>query len=40
MDYVVECVETVFRKRDALKGLRIVYDPPLLRHFTATFEPV
>lgn len=40
IDYVVECVETVFRKRETLKGLRIVYDPTVLRHFTATFEPV
>lgn len=40
MDYVVECVEAVYRKRKTLKGLRIVYDPPVLRHFTATFEPI
>jgi tryptophanase len=40
IDYVVECIEAVFRKREALKGMRIVYEPPILRHFTATFEPI
>jgi tryptophanase len=40
MDYVVECIEAVFRKREALKGLRIVYEPPVLRHFTTKFEPI
>jgi tyrosine phenol-lyase len=40
MDYVVECVEAVFRKRDDIRGMRITYEPPVLRHFTATFQPV
>ncbi len=40
MDYVVECVEAVFRKREQIKGMRIAYEPPVLRHFTAKFEPV
>jgi tryptophanase len=40
MDYVVECIEAVFRKREALKGLRIVYEPPVLRHFTTKFESI
>ena len=40
IDYVVESVENVFRKRDDIKGMRIVYDPPVLRHFTATFQPL
>ena len=40
MDYVVECVEAVFRKRDHIRGMRITYEPPVLRHFTATFQPV
>jgi tryptophanase len=40
MDYVVECVEAVFRKRDHIRGMRITYEPPVLRHFTATFESV
>ncbi len=40
MDYVVECVGEVFEKRDELKGIRIVSEPPVLRHFTARFEPL
>ena len=40
IDYVVECMEAVFLKREEIKGMRIVYEPPVLRHFTAAFEPV
>ncbi|NIQ39284.1 MAG: tryptophanase [Proteobacteria bacterium] len=40
MDYVLECIGEVFAKRDKLKGMRIVSEPPLLRHFTARFEPL
>jgi tryptophanase len=40
MDYVVECLEEVWRRRESLRGLRIVDAPPLLRHFTARFEPL
>ena len=39
-DDVVECVGEVFEKRGTLKGMRIVYEPPVLRHFTARFEPL
>jgi tryptophanase len=40
MDYVVECVAEVFAKRDSIRGMRIVWEPPVLRHFTARFEPL
>ena len=40
IDYVVECVESVFSKRDEIKGMRITYEPPVLRHFTAQFKPL
>ncbi len=40
MDYVVECVGEVFAKRDGIRGVRIIREPPVLRHFTATFEPI
>jgi tryptophanase len=40
IDYVVECIGEVFQKRETLKGMRIVYEPPVLRHFTAKFEPL
>jgi tryptophanase len=38
MDYVVECIGEVFARRDSIRGVRIVQEPPILRHFTATFE--
>jgi tryptophanase len=40
IDYVVESVIEVFQDRDRLCGYRIVSEPPVLRHFTARFEPV
>ncbi len=40
MDYVLEVVTEVFARRDELRGLRIVEQPPHLRHFTARFAPV
>jgi tryptophanase len=40
IDYVVECIQSVFGKRENLKGMRIVKEPPFLRHFTAVFEPL
>jgi tryptophanase len=40
IDYVVECLGEVFQTREKLKGMRIVYEPPVLRHFTAKFEPL
>jgi tryptophanase len=39
IDYVIEVCEHVARGADALRGLRIVEEPPALRHFTARFEP-
>ncbi|MCU0564109.1 MAG: tryptophanase [Desulfobacterales bacterium] len=40
MDYVVECIGEVFARRTAIKGVRIAWEPPILRHFTARFEPL
>ena len=40
IDYVVECIADVYKRRKKLKGMRIVYEPPVLRHFTAKFEPI
>jgi tryptophanase len=40
MDYVADCFAELAKKRDTIKGLRITYEPRLLRHFTARFEPV
>lgn len=40
MDYVIEVVRYVFDRREKLGGLRIVNEPPALRHFTCGFEPL
>ena len=36
--YVVEVLEQIRDNREALKGLRMVHEAPVLRHFTARFE--
>ncbi len=38
IDYVIEVAERVRAKAGDLPGYRIVDEPPVLRHFTATFE--
>jgi tyrosine phenol-lyase len=35
IDYVVEVILEVWRKRDRIKGLKLTYEAPFLRHFTA-----
>ena len=39
IDYASEIVIGVFKKRNAVPGYKITYEPPYLRHFTAHFEP-
>ena len=39
-DYVVEVFEELNGMKRELRGLRIVEQPPQLRHFTARFEPL
>jgi len=38
IDYVLEIILEVYKNRKTLKGLKIVYEAPMLRHFTARFE--
>jgi tryptophanase len=38
MRYVAESVIQLYRERDRLKGLKIVYEAPMLRHFTARLD--
>ncbi|NWF90867.1 MAG: tryptophanase [Ignavibacteriaceae bacterium] len=38
IDYVIEVILEVFKNRDKLKGYKITYEAPMLRHFTARFE--
>jgi tryptophanase len=40
IDYVLEVILDVYKKRGALKGYKITYQAPMLRHFTAQFEEV
>jgi tyrosine phenol-lyase len=40
IDYVVEVILEVWKHRDELRGLRLTYEAPFLRHFTARLAPV
>ena len=40
MDYVVEGIVELYRRRKEIRGLRFVHRPAVLPHFTATFEHV
>ncbi|MEI2709620.1 MAG: hypothetical protein V9E96_11490 [Chitinophagaceae bacterium] len=40
IDYVAEVVIEVFEKRNELKGVKIIEEANLLRHFTAKLAPV
>jgi tyrosine phenol-lyase len=40
MDVVAYSVKHLWQHRDSIPGLRMVYEPPTLRFFTARFEPL
>ena len=40
IDYVIEVILEVWRKREQVQGLRITSEAPFLRHFTAKLEPL
>jgi len=40
VDYVVEAIVNIWRRRAAVRGYRIVEQMPFLRHFTAKLEPL
>lgn len=40
IDYVVEAILEVWARREKIRGLKMTYQAPFLRHFTARFEPV
>lgn len=40
IDYVVEIILEVNTRKDSLKGYRINYQTPFLRHFTCRFDPL
>jgi tryptophanase len=40
IDYVIEVCSAVAEHRSELRGLRMTFEAPSLRHFTARFEPI
>jgi tyrosine phenol-lyase len=40
VDYVIEIILEVWANREKIRGLKIDYEAPFLRHFTAQMEPV
>ncbi len=38
LEYVADVIESLYAGRARVPGLRMVYEPPVLRHFTARFE--
>lgn len=40
VDYLIEVISEVYNRRKDLKGYKITYEAPILRHFTAKFEPL
>lgn len=40
IDYVIEVIQEVFSKREKLRGMKIIFEAPILRHFTAKFDYV
>ncbi|MGA8111641.1 MAG: tryptophanase [Acidobacteriaceae bacterium] len=40
VDYLVEVILEVWRKREGIRGMRLTYEAPFLRHFTARLERV
>lgn len=38
MDFVIEVFEKIWQHKEKAKGLKITYEQPFLRHFTAHFE--
>ena len=40
MDYVIEVILEVWKRREQIRGLRLAYQAPFLRHFTARLAPL
>jgi len=39
-DYIVEVFEEIAARKDSLRGMRIIWQPAAMRHFTAKFAPL
>lgn len=40
MDVAANAAVDLYRERDSIKGLEMIYEPPVLRFFTARFKPL
>ena len=40
VDYVVEIILDVWKKREGIRGFKLCYQAPFLRHFTAQLQPI
>jgi tryptophanase len=40
IDYLVEVILEVWKNRERIRGMRVTYEAPFLRHFTAHLEPI
>ncbi len=40
IDYVIEVILAVWKRREQIRGMKLTYQAPFLRHFTAHLEPV
>jgi tyrosine phenol-lyase len=40
IDYVIEVILAVWQHREQIRGMRLTFEAPFLRHFTAHLEPV
>ena len=40
LNYVIDSIVDLYENRSDIKGMKMTYDPGVLRHFTARFEPI
>jgi tryptophanase len=40
IDYIVDTIRKLYRRREGIRGFKIIREAPVLRHFTAEFEPI
>jgi tyrosine phenol-lyase len=40
IDYVIEVILAVWKRREQIRGMHLTFEAPFLRHFTAHLEPV
>lgn len=38
IDYVIEAIINVYQRRESIRGMKIIWQPEVLRHFTARFD--